>query len=125
MLTCPNCGKIDAAWVFRDLGRDSEFCGAVLDTNPIESPWVEAARTIAGGDLVRAADIIEEGGHIAGAGYARFRAAEALAAAGQEAESAAQREHANAFRAKVGAAWGDRDTERAAGVEDRRGSSQR
>jgi tetratricopeptide (TPR) repeat protein len=113
----------DVAWVFRDLGRKSEFCDAVLDARPIGSPWVDAARAIVGDDLIPAADIIDGIGHTAGAAYARLRAAEALAAAGHEAEAAAQREQANAFYAKVGAAWGSRDTERATSGESRRMSS--
>jgi class 3 adenylate cyclase/tetratricopeptide (TPR) repeat protein len=106
---------VDVAWVFRDLGRESEFSDAVLDARPIKSPWVDAARAIADGDLVGAADIIDGIGHTAAAAYARLRAAEALAAAGQEAEAPAQREQANAFLVKVGAEWGGRDTKRAAG----------
>jgi hypothetical protein len=95
---------VDAAWVFRDLGRESEFCDAVLDATPIESPWLDAASAIAGGDAGRAADIIDGIGHAASAAYARLRAAEAFAAAGHEVEAAAQRAKAETFYRKVGAA---------------------
>jgi class 3 adenylate cyclase len=113
------------AWVFRDLGRESEFQEAVLDARPIESPWADAARAIAVGDLVAAADVIDGIGHRAEAAYARLKASEALTAIGQDAESAAQREQADAFFVKVGAAWSERDTQRAASEEGRRTSSQR
>ena len=91
------------AWVFRDVGREEEFIDAVLDADPIKGPWNEAARAIAEGELVRAAEIIEDIGHTAGAAYARLRAAEALAAAGKEAEAAAQRAQAEDFYRTVGA----------------------
>src|SRR5919198_2072716 len=54
-----------AAWVFRDLGRESEFANAVLDPNPIDTSWVDAARAIIDGELVRAAEIIDRIGHTA------------------------------------------------------------
>jgi class 3 adenylate cyclase len=91
------------AWVFRDVGREEEFIDAVLDADPIKGLWNEASRAIAEGELVRAAEIIEDIGHTAGAAYARLRAAEALAAAGKEAEAAAQRAQAEDFYRTVGA----------------------
>jgi class 3 adenylate cyclase len=95
---------VDVAWVFRDLGREREFCDDVLDATPIKSPWNDAARAIVGGDLARAAGIIDEIGHAASAAYARLRAAQAFAVAGQEIEAAAQRSRAESFFQKVGAA---------------------
>ena len=107
------------AWVFRDLGREAEFTEAVLASNPIDTPWVDAARAIVDGVLVRAADIIDGIGHSAAASYARLRAADALAAAGRTAEGAAQRASANSFLREAGAvAWLD------AQAETRRASSQ-
>jgi class 3 adenylate cyclase len=91
------------AWVFRDLGREREFAEAVLDADPIESPWKDASRAIVQGELARAAEIIEGVGDTAGSAYARLRAAEALAAAGQHDEAAAQRRRAEAFYRTVGA----------------------
>jgi hypothetical protein len=116
---------VDVAWVFRDLGREGEFCDAVLDPRPIKNPWVDAARAIAGGDLGGAADIIDGIGHTAAAAYARLRAAEALAAAGRETEAAAQRAEADSFYGKVGAVRFVRDGEalRSASAGSRRGSS--
>jgi hypothetical protein len=93
----------DVAWLFHDLGRAAEFIEVVLDPDPIKSPWNDAARAICHGQLVGAADIIDQIGHTASAAYARLRAAEALAAAGKEAEAAAQRAQAEAFYRTVGA----------------------
>ena len=116
---------VDVAWVFRDLGREREFREAVLDPDPIKSPWNDAARAIGDGDLARAADIIDGIGHTAAAAYARLRAAEALASAGQEAEAAVQRAQAEAFYRKVGAERFARDLEAlgSATTESRRASS--
>src|SRR5207244_3535179 len=111
---------VDVAWVFRDLDREREFREAVLDADPIKSPWNDAARAICGGDFGRAADIIEGIGHTAAAAYARLRAAEAFAAAGQEVEAAAQRVQAESFYREVGAAGFLRgaDANRAASTTD-------
>jgi len=93
----------DVAWVFRDLGREDEF-SAVLDATRIESPWKDAAGAITQGDLVRAAEIVDEMGHPASAAYARLRAAEALAAEGRRREAEAQLARAQSFYRKAGAA---------------------
>ena len=93
----------EVAWLFHDLGRAEEFREIVLDPDPIKSPWNDAARAICDGELVRAADIIQRIGHTASAAYARLRAAEALAAAGEDAEAASQRAKAKAFYRTVGA----------------------
>jgi class 3 adenylate cyclase len=94
---------VDVAWIFSDLGRANDFIEAVLDPDPIKSPWNDAARAICGGELARAADIIEDIGHKAAAAYARLRAAEALAAAGEHQDAAAQRAKAESFYRNVGA----------------------
>ncbi len=93
------------AWIFRDLGREAQFAEAVLAVDPIESPWKDASHAIVEGELARAAEIIEGIGDTAGTAYARLRAAEALAAAGQHDEAAAQRAQAEAFYRTVGAHW--------------------
>jgi hypothetical protein len=87
----------DVAWLFRDLGREREFREAVLEPDPIKSPWNEAARAICDGQLARAAEMIEGIGHTAAAAYARLRAAEALAADEQGPLAAAQLEQAESF----------------------------
>jgi hypothetical protein len=71
----------DAAWVFRDLGREREFADAVLDPTPIDSPWLDAARAILAGDAVAAAELIERMGDRAAAAYARFRSGDPSARA--------------------------------------------
>ena len=104
----------DVAWVFRDLGRERELCETVLDPDPIKSPWNDASRAVADGDVVRAADIIEGIGHTAAAAYARLRAAMALAAAGKDVPAADQRAKAETFYRRVGAKRFLRDCERLA-----------
>jgi class 3 adenylate cyclase len=113
-LCAPFPSLADVAWVFHDLGRASEFTHAVLDPDPIKSPWNDAARAICDDDPARAADIMAQIGHTAAAAYARLRAAEAFAAAGQQREAAAQRAQAEAFYGKAGAARFVRDFERLA-----------
>ena len=93
----------EAAWVFKDLGREDEF-SAALDATPIESPWADAAKAIINGDLVRAAEIITAMGHAASAAYARLRATEVLAVAGRQPEAEAQFAQAESFYRKAGAA---------------------
>jgi len=115
-LCAPFPTLVDVAWVFRDLGRESEFREAVLDADPIKSPWNDASRAIVDDDLVRAADIIDGIGHRAAAAYARLRAAESFAATGQEAEAAVQRAQAESFYREVGAVRFVRDCERLAGA---------
>jgi class 3 adenylate cyclase/tetratricopeptide (TPR) repeat protein len=111
-LCAPFPSLTDAAWVFRDLGREQEFCEAVLDPDPIKSRWNDASRAIADGDLVRAADTIEGIGHTAATAYARLRAAEALAAAGKDAPAAEQGAKAETFYRQVGAKRFLRDCQR-------------
>ena len=99
----------------------------MLDADPIKSAWNDASCAICDGDLVRAADTVDGIGHTAGVAYARLRAAQAPAAAGREAEAAAQREQAEHFHRSVGATRFLRDLEALAGAseEGRRASSQR
>jgi len=94
----------DVAWLFHDLDRAAELTRAVLDPDPIKTPWNDAARAICSGELVHAADIVEGIGHSAAAAYARARAAEALAAAGEDVEAAMQQAKADAFHRQAGAA---------------------
>ena len=93
----------EVAWVFHDLGRDDELA-AVLYATPIESPWKDAARAIAEGDLARAAQIIDGMGHAACAAYARLRAAEAFVAEGRQPEAERQFALALPFYRGAGAA---------------------
>ena len=93
----------EVAWLFYDLGRAGEFIEVVLDPDPIKSPWNDAAQAICKGQFARAVDVIDRIGHPACAAYARLRAAQALAAAGEDAEAAAERAEAEAFYRPVGA----------------------
>jgi hypothetical protein len=93
----------EAAWVFKDLGREDEF-SAVLDATPIASPWVDVAKAIIDGDVVRAAEMFDAMGHSPSAAYARLRAAEELAAKGRQLEAEAQFALAESYYRKVGAA---------------------
>ena len=102
-LSSPFPTLADVAWVFRDLGREDEFAAAVLDTTPIDSPWVDAARAIIAGELTQAAKTISAIGHSAAAAYAGFRASEALAAEGRHDEARAAREEADRFHRAAGA----------------------
>lgn len=102
----------DIAWLFHDLGRATELIEVVLDPDPIKSPWNDAARAICEGELARAADVIERIGHTACAAYARLRAAEALSAAGDDAEAAVHRARAESFYREAGATRFVRECER-------------
>jgi class 3 adenylate cyclase len=117
---------VDVAWVFKDLGREKDFAEAVLDADPITSPWNDAARAIAQGDFGRAADIIDGLGHTAAAAYARLRAADSLVDEGLNTEAAARRTEAEAFYRKVGAQrlLADRGGIDSAEADARRASSQ-
>jgi tetratricopeptide (TPR) repeat protein len=109
---CPFPTFVAGAWVFKDLGREHEFAEAVLARNPIDTPWVDAARSILEGEFVRAAEIVDGIGHRAGAAYARLRAAEALDGAGRALEAAEQRARAEEFCREVGAVgWLDEGEE--------------
>jgi hypothetical protein len=92
----------DVAWVFRDLGRIRDLT-RVLDSTPIESAWMDAARAIASGELVHAADLIESMGHAAAAAYARARAAQDLAGRGRQRDSERQLDLAREFFDRAGA----------------------
>jgi class 3 adenylate cyclase len=91
----------EVAWLFHDVGRSTQLSQTVLDPDPIRGPWNDAAQAICQGELARAAGIVERIGHPASAAYAHRRAAEALAAAGREAESAAHLARADAFNRAV------------------------
>jgi tetratricopeptide (TPR) repeat protein len=75
----------DVAWVFKDLGRETELADAILDPDPIKSPWHHAARAIVDGDFARAADILDDIDYTASAERARLRAAEVAKAEGRTA----------------------------------------
>jgi tetratricopeptide (TPR) repeat protein len=74
-----------APWVFRGLGRSAELLIA-LDQHAIgDTPWHDAARLIATGELAGAADVFAGIGTVPDEAYARLRAAEAFVEAGDRA----------------------------------------
>jgi class 3 adenylate cyclase/tetratricopeptide (TPR) repeat protein len=77
---------VDGAWALRDLGRSAELLQA-LDRAKVQTPWHQAARHLAHGELVAAADVYSEIGTVPDEAYARLRAAEELVAAGRRAEA--------------------------------------
>jgi class 3 adenylate cyclase/tetratricopeptide (TPR) repeat protein len=91
-----------AAWVAWKLGRGDELLEAVKD-EPLQTPWLAAARAIAVGDFVRAADIYAELGTVPAEAICRLRAAEAFVAEGRRAEADEQLRPALAFYRNVGA----------------------
>ena len=91
------------AWAAQKLGRGEEVLEAVKDEQ-LETPWLLAARAIAGGDFVRAAEIFGGMGDVSLQAFYRLCAAEALVAEGRRAEADEQLRPALAFYRGVGAA---------------------
>ena len=79
-----------APWVFTGLGRADEVLAALESESRAITPWHEAARRLASGDLAEAAEIFAEIGSVPDEAYARLKAAEAFVATGNRA--AADRE---------------------------------
>jgi hypothetical protein len=90
------------AWAALMLGREAEVL-ALLDREPIDSPWIRAARAVAEADFRLAADIFE--GIDAGTpeAFFRLRSAEQLVREGRRAEADEQLHRALAFYRSVGA----------------------
>jgi len=76
-----------APWVFRELGRDADLLYALEHEALGTTPWHEAARLIASGDLAEAADVFAGIGSVPDEAYARMRAAEALLAGADRTEA--------------------------------------
>jgi hypothetical protein len=93
---------IELAWLLRDLGREGELLVALSSAPP--SPWLDAARAIAAGDLERGIELVARIGAPPIEAYARLRAAEQMVAAGHHAEAEPNLEQAVAFYRHVGAA---------------------
>ena len=92
---------VSSALLHHDLGRQMALpsvAGAIART-----PWSEAATAIAGGDLVRAAAILEGIGARTFEAAVRLRAARTAAAEGRRAEAAEQLAAALGFYREVGA----------------------
>jgi len=86
--------------LFVRLGREQEYLAALGDESQI-TPWTEAGRAAATGDLQRAAAIYGEIGVRAAEAHARLLAAERLIAEGRRAEADAELRVALAFFREV------------------------
>jgi hypothetical protein len=96
----PSC-LVDRAYALRQLGRaDTLF--RVTNSASV-TPWLEAARAIAAGEFVAAADLFATIGSRPDEAYARLHAAEQLAATGQRVTAADQLEPALLFWRAVSA----------------------
>jgi class 3 adenylate cyclase/tetratricopeptide (TPR) repeat protein len=74
-------------WVFRELGRSAEVIHALDERAIGETPWHHAARLIATGELVGAADVFAGIGTVPDEAYARLKAAAAFVEAGDRASA--------------------------------------
>jgi class 3 adenylate cyclase/tetratricopeptide (TPR) repeat protein len=90
------------AWAAWKLGRGEEFLEIVRD-EPLDSPWVRAARAVAVGDFAAAADIMGAIGAVSQEALFRLWAAEQLVDEGRRAEADEQLTRALAFHRSVGA----------------------
>jgi hypothetical protein len=90
------------AWVAWLLGRADEVLEAVED-EPSDTPWLRAARAVAGGDFRGAAEIFAGMPAPAFEAFFRLRAAEQLVAEGRRAEADVQLRQALAFYRGVAA----------------------
>jgi tetratricopeptide (TPR) repeat protein len=90
-------------WIFRELGRNDQLLRALDEEALGLTPWHEAARLIATGNLVGAADVFAEIGSVPDEAYARLKAAEAFVAAGDRAGADAQLSLALPVLAELGA----------------------
>ncbi|HEV8099278.1 MAG TPA: adenylate/guanylate cyclase domain-containing protein [Gaiellaceae bacterium] len=101
----PQQEAVDGAWALVALGRTAEL-QAALDHVRAQTIWHDAAGRIASGDLAGAADVYAEIGSLPTEAYARLRAAEAFARAGDRAEADRQLRLALPVFTQLGAtAW--------------------
>jgi tetratricopeptide (TPR) repeat protein len=92
----------DAAWFADDIGRIEAVVRAIEGV-PLASVWREAARRLAEGDFVEAADVFFEIGYLDDEAAARLAAAEKLLRDGRRAEADVQLQQALVFFRSVGA----------------------
>ena len=95
-----------APWVFRELGRSAELLEALERETRAATPWHEAARRVASGDLEGAAETFAGIGSVPDEAYARLKAAGEYAAVGERAGADRQLRLALPVFAQLGAkAW--------------------
>jgi class 3 adenylate cyclase/tetratricopeptide (TPR) repeat protein len=93
---------VPIAFVLAESGRSEEAL-VEADLSPLATPWGEAARAVAEGDLPSAADVMAEIGALSDEAYTRLRSAERLMAEGREQDAEDQLSRALAFYRSVGA----------------------
>jgi thioredoxin-like negative regulator of GroEL len=92
---------VEFAWLCADLGLSGQLEASIADQP--DSRWNQVMRVVCAGDYLSAAAMLANLKHRPGEAQARLRAAEALAAAGRQAEAAAELERALDFYRSVGA----------------------
>jgi tetratricopeptide (TPR) repeat protein len=90
------------AWLAVTLRREEEV-GELLDSDPLDTPWIRAGKAVLAGDLAGAADLLGEIGARSQEAFLRLRAAEQLVEAGRRVEADEQLNRALAFYRSVGA----------------------
>ena len=99
----PAVTLIECAWLLRDLGREAELLSALGSAT--STPWCDAARAIARGDMAHGVELTARIGAPSAEAYTRLRAAQELARAGHRAEARECLAPADAFYRRVGAAY--------------------
>jgi class 3 adenylate cyclase/tetratricopeptide (TPR) repeat protein len=93
---------VPVAFVLAESGRPDEAL-AEADNTPLATPWADAARAVAQGDLPEAADVMAQIGALSDEAYARLLGAERLMVEGREQDAQDQLSRALAFYRSVGA----------------------
>jgi class 3 adenylate cyclase/tetratricopeptide (TPR) repeat protein len=90
------------AWLGVRLGRADDVA-ALLNSDPLDTPWTRAGKAVLAGDLAGAADLLGEIGALSQEAFLRLRAAEQFVGEGRRAEADDQLSRALAFYRSVGA----------------------
>jgi class 3 adenylate cyclase len=90
------------AWLGMTFGRADEVAD-LIDSDPLDTPWIRAGRAVLAGDLVGADDLLGAIGARTQEAFLRLRAAEQLVGEGRRAEADDQLSQALAFYRSVGA----------------------
>jgi len=98
----PTVTPVEFAWLIRDLRRERELVSALESAPP--TPWHEAARAIADGNLLQGVELVTRIGAPSVTAYTRLRTSEEPVRAGRMAEAREHLKRALAFFAEAGAA---------------------
>ena len=90
------------AWLALTLDREEEVA-ELLNSDPLDTPWIRAGKAVLAGDLAAGADLLGEIGARTQEAFLRLRAAEQLVEEGRRAEADEQLNRALAFYRSVGA----------------------